>query len=220
MVDKVRDKASGRQKHLATDPSGLLDSQAQRILATFAALQPQPQPLEILKPEQARRQPTLVDAIMAILREDGRSTEPEAVGSVEDLTIPGPGGDLPVRVYRPAGAGDQGPLPVVMWIHGGGWVLYTVDTYDASCPGLVNKTGAIVASPEYRRAPEHVFPASHDDVLATYRWLRENAGQLGGDPDRIGIGGESVGANMAAATCLQLKQAASRCRWPRFWCTR
>lgn len=63
-------------------------------------------------------------------------------------------------------------------------MLYTVDTYDASCRGLVNKTGAIVVSPEYRRAPEHVFPASHDDVLFTYRWLRDNAGRLGGDPDR------------------------------------
>jgi acetyl esterase/lipase len=89
-------------------------------------------------------------------------------------------------------------------VHGGGWVLFTVDTYDASCRGLVNKTGAIVVSPEYRRAPEHVFPAAHDDVIATYRWLRAHAAEIGGDPARIAIGGESVGGNMAAATCWQL----------------
>lgn len=202
LVDKVRDMASGRQKHLATDASGLLDPQAQRILDTFAALGPQP--FEILEPEQARRQPTPVDAVMKILQEDGRPAEPEAVDSVEDIVIAGPGGDLPLRVYRPAGAA-AGPLPIVLWIHGGGWVLFTVDTYDASCRGIANKTGAVVVSPEYRRAPEDVFPASHDDVLATYRWIRENAAQLGGDPTRIGIGGESVGGNMAAATTLQLK---------------
>ncbi|WP_198961916.1 alpha/beta hydrolase [Pseudonocardia sp. MH-G8] len=204
-VDKVRDMSSGRVKHLATDPSGRLDPQAQRILDTFGALGPQP--FEILEPDQARRQPTPVDAVMKILQEDGRPTDPEPVGRVEDMSIDVPAGSLGVRVYWPADAGD-GPLPVVLWIHGGGWVLFTVDTYDASCRGIANKTGAIVVSPEYRRAPEHVFPAAHDDVLATYRWIRDNAEGLGGDPARIGIGGESVGGNMAAATCLQLLGAA------------
>lgn len=206
LVDKVRDKASGRSKRLATDPSGVLDAQAQRLLDTFAALEPQP--LEILEPHQARRQPTPVDAVRKILQEDGRSTEPEPVGKVEDITIPGPGGGLSVRLYTPASdIAAPGPLPIVLWIHGGGWVLHTVETYDASCRGVANKTGAIVASPEYRRAPEHVFPAAHDDVLAAYRWIRDHAERLGGDPARIAIGGESVGGNMAAATCLQLARA-------------
>ena len=204
LVDKLRDKTSGRVLGLATDASGLLDPQAQRILDAFSALGPQP--FEILKPEQARKQPTLVDAVHKILEQDGKPTDPEPVGNVRDVTIPGPGGDLSVRVYTPANAGTA-PLPVILWIHGGGWVLFTVDTYDASCRGLVNKTGAIVVSPEYRRAPEDVFPASHDDVLATYHWIQTNAAQFGGDPTRIGIGGESVGATMAASTCVQLKQA-------------
>lgn len=207
LVDKVRDLASGRVNHLATDPSGILDPQAQRILDAFASLKPLP--FEILKPDQARSQPTPVDAVMAILKEDGRSTEPEPVGKVENITIPGPAGDLPMRIYTPISA-NGAPMPVVMWIHGGGWVLFTVDTYDASCRGIANKTGAIVVSPEYRRAPEDVFPASHDDVLATYRWTRDNAARLGGDPDRIAIGGESVGGNMAAATTLQLQAAGER----------
>jgi acetyl esterase len=204
IVDKVRDMASGRIKHLATDASGSLDPQAQRILDAFSALGPQP--FEILEPDQARRQPTPADAVMKVLQDEGRPTDPEPVGNVEDVTIAGPGGDLPVRIYTPKDAGE-GPLPVVLWIHGGGWVLFTVDTYDASCRGIANKTGAIVVSPEYRRAPEHVFPAAHDDVLATYRWIRDNAASLGGDPARIAVGGESVGGNMTAATTLQLLQA-------------
>ena len=203
-VDLVRDKASGRGKHLATDPSGALDPQAKRVLDAFAALEPQP--FEMLTPDQARRQPTPVDAVRRILQEDGRSTEPEPVASVQDMSIAGPGGRLGMRVYTPADAGE-GPQPVVLWVHGGGWVLFDVETYDASCRGVANKTGAIVVSPEYRRAPEHVFPAAHDDVLAGYRWLRDNAEQLGGDPTRIGIGGESVGGTMAAATSLQLARA-------------
>ncbi len=203
MLDKVRDRATGRAKSLATDPSGMLDPQAQRLLDTWSALGPQP--LKILEPEQAREQPTVADAVRQRVEEDGGEA-PEPVGSVEDITIPGAGGELSLRVYTPAGAGDE-PLPVLLWIHGGGWVLFTVDTYDASCRGLVNKTGAIVVSPEYRRAPEHVFPAAHDDVLATYRWLRENAEGFGGDPSRIAIGGESVGGTMAVATCLALAGA-------------
>ena len=94
-----------------------------------------------------------------------------------------------------------------MWIHGSGLVLHTNDTYDASCRALVNKTESVLLWPEYRKAPEHVFPAAHDDVLATYRWARANASQLGVDPSRFAVGGEGVGGNMAAATCLQLKQA-------------
>lgn len=86
--------------------------------------------------------------------------------------------------------------------------LFTVDTYDASCRGLANKTGAIVVSPEYRRAPEAPFPAAHDDVLACYRWVRANAEELGADVHRIGIGGESVGGTMAASLCLRVRDAA------------
>jgi acetyl esterase/lipase len=212
VVDMMRDKASGRQKNLATDPSGTLDPQAQRLLDAFSALNPQPP--EILDPAQARRQPSLVNAVNAVLMHEARSQDPEPVAAVHDLPVPTGDGvtsdgrtaahaGITARVYHPKDAGD-GPLPIVLWIHGGGWVLYDVDTYDASCRGVANKTGAIVISPEYRRAPENPFPAAYDDVLATYRWAREEATRLGGDPARIGIGGESVGGTMAVATCLTL----------------
>ncbi|MCT2282317.1 alpha/beta hydrolase fold domain-containing protein [Micromonospora chalcea] len=204
LMDKVRDRASGRSNVLSTDASCLLDTQAQRILDTWSRLVLAP--YELLTLEQARQQPSLADAAMKILRQDRRPTDPEEVGSAADVTVPGPGGDLVVRVYKPLGQ-TRDPVPVVMWVHGGGWILFTNDDYDASCRALVNRTGTIVVSPEYRKAPEHVFPAAHEDVLATYRWLRTNATGLGGDPSRIAIGGEGVGANMAAATCGQLKQA-------------
>jgi len=204
-LDALKAKTSGKKKHLATDASGLLDPQAQAILDAHSSLEPQP--FEILTPEQARTQPGPKEAVQKVMADKGLEG-PEQVGSVEDLDVPdGAGGTQRLRVYKPVGAGAT-PLPIVFWIHGGGWVLFTIDDhYDDSCRGLCNKTGAIVVTPDYRRAPEAVFPASHDDVLAAYRWVVQNAAQLGGDPSRIGIGGESVGGGMAPATVLQLSQA-------------
>jgi acetyl esterase len=203
LVDQVRDLGSGRIRTLGTDASGVLDPQAQRLLDAFGVLEPQP--YEILRPDQARKQPTLADAVRRVLREDGRPAEPEPVGDVRDVTALGPVGEVRIRVYNPAGA-PSGPLPVVLWIHGGGWVLSDVDTYDASCRGLAERAGAIVVSPDYRRAPEHVFPAAYDDVVFAYRWTRSHVEELGADLARIAIGGESVGATMAAATCWALAQ--------------
>jgi acetyl esterase len=203
-LDLVRDQLSGKKKEMGTDASGLLDLQAQDIIDAYSSLGPLP--LEILEPDQARRQPGLDDAVRKVTADQGIEW-PEQVGSVEDLVIPNAaGGHMRMRVYRPGGAGAE-PLPIVMWIHGGGWVLYDIDTYDASCRGLCNKTGAMVVSPEYRRAPEEVFPAAYDDVLAAYRWTVQHAAEIGADPTRTGIGGESVGGTMAAATVLQLARA-------------
>ena len=203
-VDQAKAALSGKKKTLATDASGLLNPQAQAIVDAHSSLGPQP--FEILTPELARAQPGPDDAVKKVMADRGLEG-PEPVGKVEDRKIPdAAGGEQTLRVYTPADAGPE-PLPIIMWIHGGGWVLFDIDTYDASCRGLTNKTGAIVVSPDYRRAPEAVFPAAHDDVLTAYRWLVLNAAQMGGDPARMAIGGESVGGNMAAATCLQLAQA-------------
>ncbi|HYH24608.1 MAG TPA: alpha/beta hydrolase fold domain-containing protein [Blastococcus sp.] len=200
-LDHVRDMLSGRQKELATDASGLLDPEAQAIVDAHSSLTPLP--FEILEPAQARKQPGPDDAVKKVMADRGIEG-PEPVGPVEDLEIPdGAGGVQRLRVYKPIDAGTA-PLPVIMWIHGGGWVLFDIDTYDASCRGLANKSGAIVVSPDYRRAPEAVFPASHDDVLTAYHYVLENAASFGGDASRLAIGGESVGGTMAAATSLQL----------------
>jgi acetyl esterase/lipase len=190
-------RRSGTRKEMGTDPSGLLRPQAQAIVDAHAALGPLP--LEILEPEQARKQPGPDDAVRLVLAGRGID-QPEPVGSVEDLVLPG---QLRLRVYRPEEV-TSGLLPVLMWVHGGGWVVHDVETSDATCRGLCTRTGAVVVGPGYRRAPEAVFPAAHDDVLRAWRWVRENAGTLGGDAERMAIGGEEAGATTAAATALHL----------------
>lgn len=203
-LDDLRSKMTGKKKHLATDASGLLDTQAQAVVDAYSELEPTP--LEILTPELAREQPG-PDAAVRYRMADLGISGPEPVDSVQDISVPdGASGVQTLRIYRPLGS-PAGPLPVIVWIHGGGWVLFDVDTYDSSCRGLANRAGAIVVSPNYRRAPEAVFPASHDDVLAAYRWTVDHIASHGGDPARIGIGGESVGGTMSAATCLQLAES-------------
>jgi len=125
------------------------------------------------------------------------------VGRVEDRAIPGPAGDIPVRIYWPDGVG---PLPVVTWFHGGGWVLGDLETADSTCRSLTAKTGAIVVSVDYRLAPENPYPAGVDDALAAVSWVAANAQGIGGDPDRVAVGGDSAGGNLATVTALQAKR--------------
>ncbi len=120
------------------------------------------------------------------------------VASIKNIYIPGPGGRIPVRVYTPHGAG---PFPVVVFYHGGGWVLGRVRQFDHFCRLLASKATALVLSVDYRLAPEHVFPAALDDAYAALEWAADNAGQLGGDPARLAVMGESAGGNMAAVVC-------------------
>lgn len=216
-IDAAKGALSGKNKHLFTDSSGLLDPQAQELVDAYAELVRHPS--EILEPDEARKQPALGDGLKKLMAE--RDIEfPEPVDSVEDLTIPdAAGGEQTLRVFTPANA-SEGPLPVIFWIHGGGWVLFDENSYDSSCRGLANKTGAVVVSPHYRLAPEHPFPAAHDDVLTAWRWVVAHATEFGGDPARVAIGGESAGGNMAAATSYQLAQleaptpAAQVCVYP------
>ncbi len=156
-------------------------------------------PLETLTPAEARRQPTPTDAVKALLEKSGQSTAPEAVASVINRTIPGPGGDIPVRVYTPAGAG---PFPLVVYFQGGGFVIGSLDVYDASARALTNASRAIVVSVAYRKAPEHKFPAAHDDTYAAYAWVVANGRDLNGDVSRVALAGESAGGNLAMSTAI------------------
>ncbi|SDZ36463.1 Acetyl esterase/lipase [Micromonospora pattaloongensis] len=203
MVDKVRDRTSGRQNKLATDASGLLEPQAQQVLDAYSSLNPKP--IETLEPQRARKQPTPADAVSRVLADTGRPTDPEPVGSVEDITIPRPSGDIALRVYRPTPPVSARNMPIVIYFHGGGFVIGDLDSYDSTPRGLANREQCIVVSVEYRHAPEHPFPAAHDDALEATRWIYDHAADLGGDPDRIAIAGESAGGNLAASTCLQLR---------------
>jgi len=118
-----------------------------------------------------------------------------ACAHVEDRTIPGPAGPVPVRVYRPEA---PGPLPLVVYYHGGGWVIGSLNTHDAGCRTLANDASAVVVSVDYRLAPEHRFPAAVDDAFAALRWAVDHAGDLGVDPARVVVAGDSAGGNLAA----------------------
>jgi acetyl esterase/lipase len=163
-------------------------------------------PLETLTPDQARKQPSPADAVAAVARARGLDGLPESVGDVQDRSFPGPGGAVPIRIYWPkdAAPADAG-LPVVLYIHGGGWVIADLDVYDASPRAIANAAGAIVVSTHYRQAPEHPFPAAHEDTFAAYRWVLANAASFGGDPRRIALVGESAGGNMAANVALRAR---------------
>jgi acetyl esterase len=126
------------------------------------------------------------------------------VQRVDDRTVPGPDGDIPVRVYTPAEAtsADRG---VLVWFHGGGWVIGDLETADPTCRMLAEGSGCVVVSVDYRLAPEHPAPAALDDCLAALVWTAENAELLGVDATRIAVGGDSAGGNLAALVCQRVR---------------
>ncbi|GAA2099880.1 alpha/beta hydrolase [Kitasatospora saccharophila] len=132
---------------------------------------------------------------------------PEPVGAVEEFTVDGPGGPLPLRVYRPAdGAGAEAELPVLLYLFGGGWTLGSLDTGDAICRRLTNAVGCVTVAAGYRLAPEHPFPAAVHDVLAAAEWAAAHAAELGADPGRLAVAGDSAGGNLAAALTLLARE--------------
>ena len=177
-------------------PPPAATSDMQAVLDALAALGPQP--IETLTPDVARQQPSFADAYKTVLQQRGIPATTDAV-TTEDR----PYGSDPlqfVRIYRPAAA--EGPLPVVVYYHGGGWVIANVDTYDATPRYLAEALNAIVISVEYRKAPEFKFPAQHRDASLAYAWTLNNAASLGGDLDRLALVGESAGGNLAVATAI------------------
>jgi acetyl esterase/lipase len=166
-----------------------------------------PKAIEKLEVAEARRQPTAADAVNALLQQQGRSIDPSSLVPgvrTTETTVDGAAGPLPATVYTPEGTG---PLPVVLYFHGGGWVIADRKVYDGGARGLAKASGAIVVSVDYRQAPEHRFPAAWDDALAAYRWLTANAASLGGDPLRLALAGESAGGNLAMATAIAARDA-------------
>lgn len=126
----------------------------------------------------------------------------DPLARVEDHTIPGPAGDIAVRLYADSTATD---LPTVAFFHGGGWVLSNIEGHDSLARRLAKRTGALVVSVEYRLAPEHPFPAPHDDCWAATIWLAEHAASIGGDPNRLSVAGDSAGGNLAAGVALRAR---------------
>ena len=126
----------------------------------------------------------------------------EPVASVADRTVPGPAGELPVRIFVPEG---DGPFAVLLYIHGGGWVFGNLEVAEPSCRSLANATGCIVVATQYRLAPETKFPGAVEDCYAALLWVAEHADELGGDPGRLGITGDSAGGNLSAAVALMTR---------------
>ncbi|MFL6104746.1 MAG: alpha/beta hydrolase [Actinomycetes bacterium] len=124
---------------------------------------------------------------------------PAPVAAVADRRVPGPAGELPVRVYTPEG---EPPFPIVVFFHGGGWVVGTLDTYDPLCRALAAATPAVVVSVDYRLAPEHRWPAAVEDAYAATEWASRNAAALGGVQHRLAVAGDSAGGNLAAVVAL------------------
>jgi len=127
---------------------------------------------------------------------------PPAIGLVKDLTADGPLGSIPLRLYRPADAAATTRLPVLVYFHGGGWVIGDLDTHDVLCRQLTAEAGVSVISVDYRLAPEHKFPAAVDDAWAATRWIVAHAAELNVDADRLAVGGDSAGGNLAAVVAL------------------
>lgn len=167
-----------------------LDPQARFILEQLEAAGAPA--METLTPEEAR-----LSADFSAL-----AGVPEEVGKVENRTISGPGGDIPVRIYTPAG---EGPFPALVYYHGGGWVIGNLDTVEVPCRLLTNRANCVVVSVDYRLAPEHKFPAAADDANAVVKWVAENALTIGVDPKRIAVGGDSAGGNLAAVVALMAR---------------
>ena len=161
----------------------------QAMLEALAA-EPGP-PITAMTPEEAR-------ALYRMMRplNDGL-----AVGEVLERGIPGPSGEVPLRIYRPQSAG---PHPLLLYLHGGGWVIGDLDTADAACRDLCETAGCVVASVDYRLAPEHRFPAAVDDCYAALEWVAGNGDELGGN-GRLAVTGESAGGNLAAVLCLKAR---------------
>jgi acetyl esterase len=174
-----------------------LHPQIQAVLKAQAAAGLRP--IEAMTPDEARAQ--MEETARA------RKAEPLPVGRIEERMIPGPAGPIRLRVYWPSAAGAGNPVPAIVYYHGGGHVIGSLDTHDFVARNLCAGAEALVASVDYRMGPEHKFPAAVDDSFAALAWVHANAPALGADPERIGVHGDSAGANLAAVVALMARDA-------------
>jgi acetyl esterase len=175
-----------------------------------------PQARALLDLIEQRAAPAVHEQTPAEARESYRArrffTQPEgaAMAQTEELSAPGPKGPVPLRLYRPhatAAGGTERPAPVLVYFHGGGWVIGDLDTHDALCRDLADQSGCVVVSVDYRMGPEHRFPAAPEDCLAATRWVRDHAEALNVDASRLAVGGDSAGGNLAAVVSIAARDA-------------
>ena len=157
-------------------------------------------PTHTLSPTDAR----------AFYRERRAVTQPDPppIAEVRDMSAPGPGAAIPLRLYHPQGAAERKAAPpVLLYFHGGGWVIGDLDTHDTLCRQLALASGVAVVAVDYRMGPEHRFPAAVDDCIAATRWVRDHAGELDVDASRLAVGGDSAGGNLAAVVAIAARDA-------------
>ncbi len=170
-----------------------LHPQIEKVLEAMAKLDLKP--IEAMDPVEARRQ---MEAMAA-----SRKAEPLPTARIENRAIPGPAGEIPVRIYWPNMAGQaETARPAIVYYHGGGHVIGSLDTHDLVARNLCGGAEAVVVSVDYRMGPEHRFPAAVDDSMAALDWVHANAASLGADPGRLGVHGDSAGANLAAVVAI------------------
>lgn len=159
-------------------------------------------PIETLDAKEARMQPTPTDAVMAVMK-DNNMAMPPALCDTMGKDIPVTGGTTHVRIYTPREG--TAPFPVIVYYHGGGWVIADLDVYNGSAQGLCEQTGAVVVSVEYPKGPEQKFPAAHTVAFDAYKWTVNNASTIKGDSAKIAVAGESAGGNLAANVSMMAR---------------
>jgi len=174
--------------------------QMQTVIETLDTLSPTP--LYTLTPQQARLQPSPADAAMRVMR---NFNIPMPAMNVDTMgrEVPVQGGNIHVRIYTPKTG--KSSYPLIVYYHGGGWVIATIDTYNASAQALAEQVDAIVVSVEYRKGPEFKFPAAHNDSYAAYKWALANASTFKADSTKVAIAGESAGGNLAVAVSIMAR---------------
>jgi acetyl esterase len=159
-------------------------------------------PLTGLTAQEARKQPSPADAAMAVIKEHNIHVPPSNADTT-GKDIPVAGGQIHLRIYTPKTG--KAVYPVIVYYHGGGWVIADLNTYNSSADALANQVEAVVVSAAYRQGPEHKFPVAHNDCYAAYEWVVKNAGSIKGDAKRIALVGESAGGNLAAAVSMMAR---------------
>ncbi len=158
--------------------------------------------LETLSPQEARKQPTPTTAVMDVMK-DYNIVPPPSMVDTMGKDIPVNGGTIHLRIYTPHG--NDSAYPVIVYYHGGGWVIADLDVYDASAKGLAEQAGAVVVSVHYRQGPEHKFPTAHNDAFAAYQWVLKNAASIKANPKMIAVAGESAGGNLACNVSIMAR---------------
>ncbi|MBG8556285.1 alpha/beta hydrolase [Hymenobacter guriensis] len=174
-----------------------LKPEMQAVIEQLMSLKPKPLP-QLTAPE-ARQQPTAADAAMKQMQVSQITPPPMNCDTASQTLMSG----VKARIYTPKTG--NGPFPVIVYYHGGGWVIATIDTYHTSAQALCEQTGAVVVSVEYRKGPEHKFPTAHDDAFAAYQWVLKNAASIKGDAKKVAVAGESAGGGLACAVSMQAR---------------